>query len=261
MSLKKIYEKSKTLLWGISAFIALLLAWWMLATFSALSKSFPAPLEVFKLFFRSFTVPIGKYTIPMHAIKSLMRVLVGYSAASVLGITVGIVTGLSKMANAIFRSIFTLLKSIPPIAWIPLAILWFGLGEFSKYFIIFLGAFNFTTINAQQAAKMVDPVLIGAAKMLGANDRDVFFRIILPSSVPQIFAGLQVALSSSMMAVLAAEMVHSTEGLGWIIIGGMETGNYTQIIVGMISIGILGAVIANIMRAVERRLCAWTIAD
>lgn len=259
--LKVISQKSKALLLGAMAFVVLLLAWWSLATFSALADTFPSPFEVLQLFFKSFVEPIGQYTIPMHAVKSLSRILVGYVAGSVLGIVLGIVTGLSKMANSFFRSFFTLLKSIPPIAWIPLAILWFGLGEFSKYFIIFLGVFNFTTINAQQAAKMVDKTLVGAAKMLGADEKDVFFRIILPSSIPQIFAGLQVALSSSMMGVLAAEMVHSTEGLGWIIIKGMETGNYTQIIVGMISIGFAGAIVATIMRSIERRLCSWTVAN
>ena len=259
--LNVISKKSSALLLGSLAFVLLFAGWWALATYSALAKSFPSPLEVFKLFLNSFVEPIGKYTIPMHALKSLSRIFIGYVGGSVLGIVLGFITGVSKTTNSVFRSFFTLLKSIPPIAWIPLAILWFGLGEFSKYFIIFLGVFNFTTINAQQAAKMVDKTLVGAAKMLGADKKSVFFRVVLPSSVPQIFAGLQVALSSSMMGVLAAEMVHSTEGLGWIIIKGMETGNYTQIIVGMISIGIAGAIIANIMRAIERRLCSWTIAE
>ena len=149
------------------------------------------------------------------------------------------------------------MRPIPPIAWIPLAILWFGIGETSKYFIIWLGAFINVTLNAWEGARRTDQTLIGAAQMLGAGKLQVFMKIILPSAMPQIFAGLQTAMSSCWMAVLVAEMVRSTEGVGWIIIRGTDTGNTAQIIVGMITIGVIGFLLASIMGWIERKVCSW----
>ena len=100
--------------------------------------------------------------------------------------------------------------------------------------------------------KNVDPELIGAARMLGANERQVFFEIVLPSSVPYIFAGLQIAVTAGWSAVVGAEMIQSNEGVGWMIVRGMNTGNTVQIMVG-----IVGFILANLTSALERRLCAW----
>ena len=100
---------------------------------------------------------------------------------------------------------------------------------------------------------------MGAAGLLGANKFQIFTHIILPSATPYIFAGLQVSLSTSWMAVLAAEMISSYEGAGWIINMGMNTGDTVLILVGMISIAIVGYALANIMRILERRLCSWTV--
>ncbi len=144
-------------------------------------------------------------------------------------------------------------------AWIPLAILWFGIGETTKYFIIFMGGFANIVLNSYDGTIKVNSTLEGAARLLGASDVQVFFHVILPSATPYIFAGLQVSLSTSWMAVLAAEMISSYEGAGWIINMGMQTGDTTLILVGMVSIAIVGFLLANVMRILERSLCSWTI--
>ena len=100
---------------------------------------------------------------------------------------------------------------------------------------------------------------MGAARMLGASERQVFFRIVLPSSVPYIFAGLQIAVTAGWSAVVGAEMVRSDEGVGWMIVRGMNTGNTLQIMVGMVAIGIVGFLLATLTSALERRLCAWNV--
>lgn len=245
--------------WACVAIISLIVFWQLLVSFTAAKNTFPAPIEVFDALISALSNPIGKYTLLGHIGWSLYRVLVSFTIASVSGIIIGLLMGWSRLAEAAIKPIFEMLRPIPAIAWIPLAILWFGIGESTKYFIIFIGAFVNVTLNAYAGAKRVDPVLVGAAKMLGARDRQVFSKIVLPSSVPQIFAGLQLALSTSWMTVLAAEMVRSSEGTGWIIIMGMETGNTVQIVVGMISIGIVGLLLATLMRGVERKLCSWNI--
>ncbi len=155
------------------------------------------------------------------------------------------------------QPLFRIVRPIPPIAWIPISIIWFGLGESAKIFLIALGAFNNVTLNAWAGARDVDKQLVGAAEMLGANRRQIFFTIVLPASVPQIFAGLQVAMSSSWATVLVAEMVRSSEGLGWMIVTGMANNDMVQILSGIVAIGVVGFVLANIMRKMETVLCRW----
>ena len=150
-----------------------------------------------------------------------------------------------------------MLRPIPTIAWIPLAILWFGVGETTMHFIIFYGTFTNVALNSYSGVMKVDPVLVGAAKMLGATDRQLLPKVILPGSVPSIFAGMQTGLSAGWMGVIAAEMVRSTEGLGWTIIMGQEIANTTQILAGMVAIAIIGLSLATTMRNLERRLCRW----
>jgi NitT/TauT family transport system permease protein/sulfonate transport system permease protein len=249
----------EALFWAMAGLVLLLVVWQLIATATAEKGILPPPLTVFIAFVKALVVPIGKFTVFQHVAFSLYRVFFGYCIAAVTGIALGLTMGWSRVVEALVKPLFELLRPIPPLAWIPMGILWFGIGETTKYFIIFIATFMTITLNAYRGAQKVDPVLIGAARMLGASQRQVFFAIVLPSSIPQIFAGLQVALSSGWMAVLAAEMVRSSEGAGWIIIRGMEIGDTTQIIVGMISIGIVGFALATLMRWLEGRLCSWNV--
>lgn len=244
-------------LWALISFAFLLAVWQMGSMVSHGRLLIPAPLEVFQAFFESFVKPIGKNTILEHAAISLGRVLLGYFVAAVIGIVLGILMGVSPAARAIINPIFEFVRPIPPIAWIPLSILWFGLGSANKVFIIFIGSFTYITINTYEGARNVDPQLIGAAKMLGAGKRRIFTHVIFPSSVPYIFAGLQIALGVSWAADVAAEIIYSQSGVGWIITMGMNNGNYTQIMVGIIAIGVIGYLLSTIMRIVEGRLCRW----
>lgn len=238
--------------------IGIVLAAWTLAVeFTELGKLMPGPLEVAEMFARYTVEPVGQHTVFVHALVSLRRVAIGYAISSVVGVACGLAMGYSKMANAIISPIFNIFRPIPGVAWIPMAILWFGIGETAKIFIIFMGGFAHVTVNSMAGARRVNPELVGAAELLGASKGQVFRKIVLPSSVPYIFAGLQVSLSGSWMAVLAAEMVSSLDGSGWIIVTGMNSGNTTQILVGMISIAIIGLILASVMRRLERKVCSW----
>ena len=112
-------------------------------------------------------------------------------------------------------------------------------------------------VNTYDGTKNVDPELLGAARMLGANERQVFFKVVLPASVPYIFAGLQIAITAGWSAVVGAEMIRSDEGVGWLIVMGMSNGNTVQIMVGMFAIGIVGFLLATGMAALERKLLVW----
>ena len=257
--IKKI-DPEKTL-YAVAAIASFFVLWWFLTTFTPVKETTPGPIEVLQLLLTSFYTPIGSEVIVGHLLVSLRRVLVGFSVATIIGIVLGIAMGTSRWAEAIFKPIFELLRPIPPIAWISLVILFFGIGETSKYILCGIGAFTNVTLNAYTGAQNVDPELIGCARMLGTSERDIFFRVILPSCTPQIFAGMQVALSTSWMAVLAAEMIGAREGCGWMIQRGSDTLNITLVMVGMIVIGLVGMFLAALMRTIERRLCSWNIME
>ena len=247
---------AKTIYAVISIFVFLCL-WQMIVSFTSIGIIMAGPVTVLGAFFRGIVEPIGKYTIIWHILWSLSRVMVGFALGAISGVAIGVLMGWYKSVEAFVRPLFEVIRPIPAIAWIPLSIVWFGLGESAKYFLIFLSAFSGVTMNAFAGARSVDPMLVGAAKMLGADDRQVFTTIVLPACVPHIFAGLQIGIGAAWATVVAAEMVRSAEGVGWVIIKGQESYTSVQIMVGIVGVGVIGFILANIMRWVEAKLCGW----
>lgn len=261
MGKKRTMRVFEAIFYPVVSIFAFLILWYLGVKNSSLSIVMPGPWEVIEEFIKSFVVPIGKHTMTVHILYSLMRVVPAYVVGSIVGIVLGILMGWYPKMNDIFRPLYELIRPIPPIAWIPISIVWFGIGEGSKWFLIFLAAFVPITLNAYAGATTVDPTLIKCSKMLGASDRKVFSTVVLPYSVPNIFAGLQVGLSASWATVVAAEMIRSTEGVGWIIISSMDTNNVVQSLVGIVGIGVVGFVLAIIMRKMEDVLCRWNRMD
>lgn len=257
MKLKTLSDKQVNMLAGAVSISSFLLIWYISTKLTSIGALIPSPDRVLASVFKSLVGKIGRHTLLMHAAYSLGRILVGFSIGAVFGVVLGLAMGWYKPIQAIFQPLFRVIRPIPPIAWIPISILWFGLGESAKIFLIFLSSFSNVTLNAWAGARNVDSQFVGASRMLGASERQVFTSIVLPSSIPQIFAGLHVAMSSCWATVLAAEMVRSSEGLGWMIVSGMEANDIVQILTGIVSIGLVGFVLAIIMRKMEDVLCQW----
>lgn len=239
---------------SIGAFI---LAWHMATNGTALGQFISGPGEVLSSLIAGTLGKVGKHSILVHAAYSLERVLAGYILGSAVGIILGLLMGWYPAVKAVFWPIYSIIRPIPSIAWIPISIIWFGLGEDAKIFIVFISSFANLALNAYSGATNTDKELVGAARMLGADQSQIFFTIVLPASIPQIFAGLQVAMSSAWATVMAAEMVRSSEGLGWMIVTGMSNNNIDQILTGIVAIGIVGFVLAVLMRKAEEVLCRW----
>lgn len=252
-------ERKKRVLYGTLGIFVFLCIWYVATKVTTLGKVMPDPITVFTSFFRAFVEPIGTKSMAIHIVVSLCRMLIPYAIGSLLGVLVGILMGWYKIADAILMPYIQMIRPIPPIAWIPLSIIWFGFEESSKYFLIFLACFFTIAITTYNGVHSVDETLVRAARMLGAKDNQLFTTIVLPTTVPYIFSGLQVALGSAWATIVAAEMIRSSEGVGWLIISGQETGNMTQIMVGIVAIALTGLLITSIMRGVESKLCAWTV--
>lgn len=239
--------------------IGFLVLWQILVTFTSLSSIMPGPMAVVQKLLLSCTHPIGKYTIFGHIAWSLSRSLTGFLLGSVLGILIGLLMGRYRLFEAIVRPFTEMVRPIPPIAWISMAILWLGLGEPMKYFIIFIAVFNNMTINVYMGYKSVDQELVGVSQMLGAAESQVFRTVILPATIPYIFAGAHIGLATSWAAVVAAEMVRSSEGVGWMVVAGMDINDIPQILVGVMAIGLVGLLLATLMRLLEAKLCEWNV--
>ncbi len=236
-----------------------ILLWQLLVSLTSLGQILPGPFTVFGRILNSFVTPIGKYTIFGHLLWSLSRSMTGFLLGSFLGILLGLLMGRYRLAEAIIRPFTEMIRPIPPIAWISLAILWLGLGEAMKYFIIFIAVFNNMTINVYMGYKSVDQQLIGVAQMLGAKESQIFKTVVLPATVPYIFAGAHIGLATSWAAVVTAEMVRSSEGVGWLVVAGMDINDLGQILVGVVAIGCIGLLLATLMRMLEAKLCEWNV--
>lgn len=188
---------------------------------------------------------------------SLVRVLKGYAIAAVLGVGLGIAIGLSKHLERLTQLIVQILKPIPPIAWIPLVILWFGIGETGKVFLIFLGGFFTILINVIDGIHQKDEKLQEVSRVMETPMSKQILLMVIPGAAPNIFTGLRTGLTSCWMCVVAAELVSSTTGLGYLIMNARQFGNTDVVIVGMLAIGLIGKIMDSILKAVEKKVIRW----
>ena len=238
--------------------VVMFLAFWDLAAVKKILGNFlPRPIDVLSQLMSLNTEPLASKTLFEHLWASIHRVLIGWAIGVSIAVPLGIFMGLNPYVRAIVKPIFDLLKPMPPISWISLSILWFGLGEESKVFIIAIGSFVPCILNSYNGIRLIDPALYDAARMLGASRRQEIVEVGFFASAPAIFAGLQISLSIAWSCVLAAELVGSRSGMGFIIILGMNQSSPALIIAGMVVIAITACLISVVMDRLENIVCPW----
>lgn len=253
----RLYESNKMHLAYLASTCGFLLAWQIGSQQGWLGNFLPAPSEIASELVRLSSTTLASKTLFGHLWASLYRVLIGWSIAVVFAIPLGIFMGINDYARAIVKPVFDLLKPMPPISWISLAILWFGLGEQSMFFIIAIGSFVPCVLNAYNGIRLIDPALYDAARMLGANRRQELYEVAFFGTVPALFAGLQISLSIAWTCVLAAELVGARAGMGFIIILGMNQLKPAMIIAGMVIIATMAGLISIGVTRLERAICPW----
>jgi ABC-type nitrate/sulfonate/bicarbonate transport system permease component len=246
---------------SLAALAVLLVVWqlasavWLPRIDPHLAVLMPAPT----LLFATATRLIGSGELLFHLLASVKRELVAFIvalAAVPLGIAMGWWRGFHEQANPIFE----ILRPIPPLAWIPLSILWFGLGDMQNEFIILLGMFFPILVNTTIGVRNVEPSLIRAAQSLGADRWRLVVRVVFRAALPQIVTGIRVGLGVGWMALVAAELVGANSGLGFLINDARSMLRTDIIIVGMLTIGVAGLAIDTAIRAVARRVMPWSLA-
>jgi len=194
-----------------------------------------------------------------HMIASLKREVFAFLFAAA-AIPLGIAMGWWRQVYSQVNPIMEILRPIPPLAWIPLSILWFGLGDEQNEFIIFLGMFFPILVNTIVGVKNIDPNLVRAARSLGASEHKVLIRIVLKGALPQIITGVRIGLGVGWMALVAAELVGASSGLGFLINDARSMLRTDTITVGMLTIGLIGLLIDTAIRVLSRRLLPWSLA-
>ncbi|HTP65917.1 MAG TPA: ABC transporter permease [Geobacteraceae bacterium] len=249
-------RKIKHLLQYVSLTIAIL-AVWQAASYLGYIKPLilPPPSQVAMTFWEL----LKSGAMARHVGISVLRVLEGFAIASVLGLGLGIAIGLSRTLDRMSDLIIQVVKPIPPIAWIPLAILWFGIGEESKVYIIFLGAFFPIIINTIDGIRQTDLRLVEVARILEVPRCRFIRQVVIPGAFPAIMTGLRVGLMVAWMCVVAAELIAASSGIGYLIMDARQLSQSDVVLVGMITIGVIGKAMDSMIRRLEQRLIGWKV--
>ena len=256
---------------GMLVPLALLVVWQILSTQEIVNpKILPAPTAVLSKWVE-YLLPMEPYDpaksgylawafsgeMMGDAYASLYRVMVGFFVGTGLALPLGLLMGASERIFKLFNPLIQVLRPIPPIAFIPLSILWFGLGNPPAIFLIVIGAFFPVLMNTIAGVRQVDGIYIRAARSLGANQTTMFLRVILPAATPYIFAGARIGIGTAFIVVIVAEMIAVNNGLGYRILEAREFFWSDKIIAGMFSIGLLGLAIDTGMNALNNHLLKW----
>jgi len=194
-----------------------------------------------------------------HLSISLLRVLQGYLIGAIIGITVGILMGLIRRIEKALTLVFGIIRPVPIIAWVPILILWIGIGETSKISIIAFGTFFPVLLNTIHGIRSTDHKLIEVAQVLEKGSLTTLFCIILPSALPAIFTGLRIALGTAWMSVIGAEMIAASSGIGYFISLSGQLSQPKQMFVGVFAIGFVGVLFDTGLRLLERLVLRWNV--
>jgi sulfonate transport system permease protein len=196
-------------------------------------------------------------TLLKHIKASFIRVIEGFGIALILALILGVAIGLSRRFEKLTDSVLQIIKPIPPIAWIPLAILWFGIGEASKIYIIAVGAFFPILVNTVEGIKNIDSRYLELARVYEVQRSRVIWRVILPGALPFIMVGIRLGLGMGWICVVAAEMIAAESGIGYMLNDGRNFARPEMVILGMVVIGITGKIMDDILRYISKKVIRW----
>jgi taurine transport system permease protein len=251
----------KYILLSAAGILGFLLIWQLVVKLGVVNEArLPPPTTIFHtLIVKTYDKNPDGNVLMVNILASLQVALTGFFCAIIIGIPLGLCMGWWEYADRFMRPIFELIRPVPPIAWIPLVVVWMGIGLQAKGLIIFFTAFVPCVINSYTGIKLTNKTLINVSKTFGATNFEIFYKIGLPSSLPMAFAGIRIALGNSWSTLVAAEMLAASAGLGYMIQMGRAVARPDIVIVGMIVIGTIGAILAGLLSLLEHRLLRWKI--
>jgi NitT/TauT family transport system permease protein len=231
-----------TVVWEISAMLGI-----------PVIGNVPAPSEVIKMLIKQIHNAYYWYSWG----DSMLRIFAGFIIAQIVGVPLGLFLGANRRAREIFFPVFEIMRPVPPLAWVPVSVIFWPSAEMSMIFVTFLGAFFTVVLNIVEGITSIDVRFIRAAYSLGSTKNDIFWRVLLPASLPSVVVGMTVGMGITWAVVVAAEMIATNTGLGYLTWRGYVAGEFPLIVVGMMSIGIAGYLSSAFIRFVGDRFTPW----
>ena len=257
----RVLDKIRAIALGVGFPVLLVVMWHLVVSYTG-TRLIPSPREVavmmYDFSFGGIYDDAFSGTIVTHILRSMERVYGGFFAAAALGIPLGLMIGRVKLVRQLLDPTISLLRPIPVTAWLPLSMIFFGLGPNAAIFLVFLGAFYPILLNTIFGVRSVDLRLFEAASMLGCSGSAMFRQIVLPASLPAIFNGLRLGHGFAWILIVVGEMTGVPTGLGSVIMDGRTLSRTDLAIVGMIVIGVLGFLTDRLIVMLNNRVLAWS---
>lgn len=244
---------------SFATLLVLLIVWWAVTALGLISPLFlPAPQQVLhQLLVIASPQGFMDATLWQHLAASLARIVIALLAAVIIGVPVGIAMGLSQTLCGILDPLIELYRPVPPLAYLPLMVIWFGIGETSKILLIYLAIFAPVVLSALAGVRSVSQVRVRAAQALGASRMQVLRYVVLPSALPEILTGVRIGLGVGWSTLVAAELIAATRGLGFMV---QSAGEFLATDVVIAGIGVIALIAFTLelgLRALQRRLTPW----
>ncbi|KOC91145.1 taurine ABC transporter permease TauC [Winslowiella iniecta] len=250
---------SRQLTLSVATMLVLLTIWWGVTALKLISPLFlPAPQQVLhQLLTVASAQGFMDATLWQHLAASLTRILIALFAAALIGIPVGIAMGLNSTVRGILDPLIELYRPVPPLAYLPLMVIWFGIGETSKILLIYLAIFAPVALSALAGVKSAQQVRLRAAQSLGASRWQVLWYVVLPGALPEILTGLRIGLGVGWSTLVAAELIAATRGLGFMVQSAGEFLATDVVLAGIAVIAVIAFTLELGLRALQRRLTPW----
>lgn len=249
---------------GASGLISLttslvLITLWFLVTESGWVKPLflPSPLAVWDKFVLALTEGVSNSTLWQHTLASITRVFGAFALALITAVPIGILMGVNRFVRGLFDPIIEFYRPLPPLAYLPLVIIWLGIGEFPKVFLIYLAIFAPMAIAARAGVRSVSTEQIHAAYAMGATRGQVISQVIMKAALPEIFTGMRIGIGVGWTTLVAAEMVAANRGLGFMVLNAAENLESDTVIMGILIIGIFAFAFDLLIRYLEKVLIPW----
>lgn len=222
------------------------------------SRTLPSPVKIYETFLSKLTkkAPDGNL-LSTNILASLQVSLCGFFSAIIIGVPLGLLMGWYQILDKILTPIFEIIRPIPPIAWIPIVVVWMGVGLGAKVLIIFFSAFVPCVINSYTGIRLTNRTFINVSQTFGASNFTTFIKVGIPSSLPMVMTGIKIALGNSWSTLVAAEMLAASAGLGFMIQMGRQFARADVVVLGMVLIGVLGAILSFLFSSLEKYLLRW----
>lgn len=246
-------QKSKGLMLSIGTLVVLFILWWLLTDTFGIVRSlyFPSPKEIWQ------TIKMMNEQILYHALATLARVLVSWIVGSVSGVLIGLLMARDKAIYDILNPIVEMLRPVPPVALIPLVLVWFGIGDFGKIFIIALACFMVMAVNTIVACGNVPLVYLQASETMGASKKTTYKKVFLPAIIPEIMSGARIGIALAFAITVATEFMGAKYGVGYLIMQASRTLNTAVVILGTIIIGIEAFILERLLHMLSKRVTCW----